>query len=383
MAHGMTHAQAPGAHHAERGTAARPWLDEAAIRERSAAVLGTGLIREAWKYTPIGGFLEAMEAAPGDTLPRLSGADQAGVVATPLASLGSDQLARVRQVIAGDLNHERHPLADLTLLRAAAGWLIEVSEPLSGPIEIHHPAVGLAPVFLLLGAQADATVIEHLQGGAFQSQLLHADVGPGARLQHHRAALHNNIGHYSLLSVRLARDAAYRLNQTLLGGKRRRAEIHVVVAERGADVDLTGAYLVEDGQHLDQHLVVEHRAGHGNSRQKFHGIGAGKGKSVFNGRIHIHPNAPQTDASLSNRNLALHPDAEMDTKPELEIYTDDVRCAHGATVGQLAPDSLFYLTARGIPEATARRLLSHGFVRECLAGPLTEASAARLMEALP
>jgi Fe-S cluster assembly protein SufD len=281
------------------------------------------------------------------------------------------------------LNHERHPLADLALLRAQSGWLVEVSGQVAEPIVVHYPGTGTAAVFLLLDAGAQVTLVEHLQTGGFQAQLLHADIGAGARLHHYRAALTKDVAHYSLLSVRLQRDAGYRLNQTMLGGKRRRAEVQVVLAEPGTDVDLAGAYLVEDGQHLDQQLVVEHRAGHSRSRQKFHGIGAGKGKSVFNGRIHIHPGAPQSDAALSNRNLALHADAEMDTKPELEIYTDDVRCAHGATVGQLAADSLFYLTARGIPEATARRLLAHGFLRECLAGPLAEAGTARLLEALP
>lgn len=145
---------------------------------------------------------------------------------------------------------------------------------------------------------------------------------------------------------------------------------------------MAGAYLVEQGQHLDQQFTVEHGAGHTRSRQQFHGIGAGKGRSVFNGRIHIHPGAPQADAVLSNKNLALHPEAEMNTKPELEIYTDDVKCAHGATVGQLSEESLYYLTTRGIPAEAARRLLSHGFVRECMHGPLAEAAAQRFMEVM-
>jgi Fe-S cluster assembly protein SufD len=280
------------------------------------------------------------------------------------------------------LNPERHPLADLSLLRARSGWLIEVSGEAAAPVEIHYPSGGTIPVFVLLAANASLTLVEHLHTGAFLSQVTHAELSHGARLTHHRAALEKDVAHYSLLSVRLDQDAGYQLNQSYLGGKRRRAEVHVMLDGPGSHAEMTGAYLVEDGQHLDQQLVVEHRAGRTTSRQKFHGIGAGKGKSVFNGRIHIHRDAPGSDANLSNKNLALHADAEMNTKPELEIYTDDVRCAHGATVGQMATDSLFYLTTRGIPEPQARMLLAHGFVRECMAGPLAEAAAARFMEAL-
>jgi Fe-S cluster assembly protein SufD len=136
---------------------------------------------------------------------------------------------------------------------------------------------------------------------------------------------------------------------------------------------------VSDGAHLDQQLVVEHRAGATRSRQRFHGIGAGKGTAVFNGRIHIHPGAPGADAALSNRNLALHPDAVIDTKPELEIYTDDVKCSHGATVGRLSEESLFYLCSRGLDPRQARRILCRAFIRECVTGALAEAAEAELL----
>ena len=107
---------------------------------------------------------------------------------------------------------------------------------------------------------------------------------------------------------------------------------------------------------------------------------------MFNGRIHIHHGADGSDALLSNRNLSLNPGAEINTKPELEIYTDDVRCAHGATVGQLSEESLFYLRSRGVNESAARALLCSGFLRECISGALTEQMreqvSARLIGAL-
>ena len=314
---------------------ARAWLDEREVRRRAGESLSAGLTRELWKYTPIKGFLESLADSTAGEAPALVNADQNGVRAVPLNALDAADEALVRRLAAERIDPERHPVADLALLRAANGWLIEVSGQISRPLEIHYPGSGVAPVFVLLAVNASLTLVEHLNGTGFLAQVTHVELAAGARLSHHRAALQKDVPHYSLHSIYLEQNAAYRLNQNCVGGKRRRSEVHVVLAGPGAEVDMAGAYLVEDGTHLDQQLVVEHRAGHTVSRQKFHGIGAGKGRSVFNGRIHIHRHAPQSDAVLSNKNLALHKDAEMNTKPELEIYTDDVRCAHGATVGQL------------------------------------------------
>lgn len=361
----------------------RGWLDEADLRRRAAASLATGMTRELWKYTPIRGFLDGLGAASTDApLPQLKNADQPGIRAVPLADLDDADEVRIGAIIATHLDAQRHPLADLALLRARNGWLIEVTGTTTAPLEIRHPTEGIAPVFLWLNPRAELTLVEHLETRDFLAQVTHAHLETGARLQHFRTAHDRDVPHYALLNVRLGREADYALTQSLVGGKRRRSDVHLVLDGPGTRADLSGAYLVEDGQHLDQQLVVEHRAGQSVSRQKFHGIGAGKGRSVFNGRIHIHRDSPGSDAALSNKNLALHPEAEMNTKPELEIYTDDVRCAHGATVGQMSAEALFYLTARGLSEAEARRLLSHGFVRECLRGPLADAAAARFREAL-
>ncbi len=362
---------------------ARPWLDDAALRQRAADALPAVVTRESWKYTPLGPFLESLAGAEaGRGQVEISGTDQAGVTATAFDDLSADQQSRLRQHLEGAMAPDRHAVADLALLRARNGWLVEIAAEIERPLDIHYPDAGMVPVVVLLHAHASVTLVEHLQTRAFLAQVTHIDIADGARLQHHRAALEADVGHYSLLNVRLAKHASYRLTQSATGGRRRRLETHVTLDGGGAEAELSGAYLVEDGQHLDQQLVIEHRHGHTRSHQKFHGIGAGKGRSVFNGRIHIHRHAPASDAQLSNRNLALHPEAEMNTKPELEIYTDDVRCAHGATVGRLSDDALFYLTARGIPEPEARRLLAYGFVGECLDGPLAETAVTRFRDAL-
>lgn len=367
----------------------RAWIDHERVRRRADEHLGSGMTRESWKYTPIKGFLEALRETPSEPAAQVVGGSQPGVRAVPFSALTAEDEVEIRRAIAGRLVPERHVLADLALLRARSGWWIEVSGDVSEPLEIQFPTQGIVPVFVRLGPNTSATLVERpwpessaTSERGLLAQVIHVELGSGARLVHERAALDRDRTHYAAVSVRLDHNARYRLGQSAVGSKRRRLEVHAVLDADGAELEMDGAYLVENGQHLDQQFLVEHRAGHTTSHQKFHGIGAGKSRSVFNGRIHIHPKAPQSDAALTNRNLALHADAEMNTKPELEIYTDDVRCSHGATVGRLDDDALFYLTARGIPEADARRLLAQGFVRECLSGQLAEAVLARFMEAL-
>ncbi len=367
---GIVDAEAPG------------WIDAAALRHRVGASLGSALTRESWKYTPLPALLEPLTEAEESSGPALEGADQAGIEAIPLNQLSPDHEAAVHRALGDRFDGARHAVADLSLLKARGGWLLRISGEVTQPLTVVHPPRGVSPLFVVLNANASVTLVERVNAEQFLSRVLIADLGDGARLSHFRADLDSHLPEYALLDVHLGASASYRLNHSSVGGRRRRNEIHVTLHGEGGDADLSGAYLVEDGCHLDQQLVVEHRAGRTRSRQKFHGIGAGKGRSVFNGRIHIHPGAPGSDAALSNRNLPMHVEAEMNTKPELEIYTDDVRCAHGATVGALSGDALFYLRARGLPEREARKLLAHGFVRECLAGPLADSAARRFLEAL-
>ena len=134
----------------------------------------------------------------------------------------------------------------------------------------------------------------------------------------------------------------------------------------GAELNMKGIFVVRDNSHVDNQMCVEHAVPNGESDQNFKGLAGERGKAVFNGRIHIHPGASGTNAGLSNKNLLLNPGAEINTKPELEIYNDDVKCAHGTTVGQLDAMQQFYLQSRGIPAAEAKRMLSLGFVNELL-----------------
>ena len=360
----------------------RPWLEDAVVHERVLRAWGTPATRELWKYTPINSMVEAFGQTPSDTGSRWEGLDQPGVRAVPFNGLAADDRDLVNTVLEGGLDTGRHLLADLALLRASDGMLVEVTGTPARPIEVAHGAPGTTVVILVVRPQSTVTLIERQTAPAFSAQVLLADVGRDARLDHHRSAFPDKVGLWSLAQTRVHDGAAYQLAQQALGGARGRLETHVVLSGRGASAELTGAYLGADGHHLDQQVTVEHEAPDTVSRQQFHGIGVGKSRNAFNGRIHIHPRATRSDAWLSNRNLALHVDAEMNTKPELEIYTDDVRCAHGATVGQLSADSLFFLTARGIPEPAARTMLAHAFLRECISGPLAEEGTVRLLGAI-
>jgi Fe-S cluster assembly protein SufD len=150
------------------------------------------------------------------------------------------------------------------------------------------------------------------------------------------------------------------------GGALTRNDIVVSLDAEGAECQLNGLYRVGGRQHVDFHTRIEHVQPHGTSREYFKGILDGRSRGVFNGRIHVHPGAQRTDSEQQNKNLLLSRDAEVDTKPELEIYADDVKCSHGATVGQLDADMLFYLRARGIDETSARGLLTYGFAQDVI-----------------
>jgi len=145
-----------------------------------------------------------------------------------------------------------------------------------------------------------------------------------------------------------------------------RNNVHPVLAGEGGECLINGLFLGTGRQHLDNFMHVEHAAPHCSSRQFYNGILDGQAHGVFHGRIVVHKAAQKTDAKQTNRNLLLNDDAQIDTKPQLEIYADDVKCTHGATIGQIEENALFYLRSRGISESEARKLLLLAFAEECL-----------------
>ena len=162
-------------------------------------------------------------------------------------------------------------------------------------------------------------------------------------------------------SVRLADRSRLHYSGFDLGGRLIRNDLDVCLAGKDADVDIGGLYVAGDGQHLDNHVRVDHAVGPARSAQEYRGILGGKCRCVWNGKAIVQPGADGTDAEQGNHNLLLSEHAEIDAKPELEIYADEVKCAHGTTVGQLDEDALFYLRTRGLDELDARNALTHAF----------------------
>jgi len=177
---------------------------------------------------------------------------------------------------------------------------------------------------------------------------------------------HLQTYNFSTLRIEQGRSSNVASHSLLLGGGLVRNNVHPVLASEGGECVINGLFIGGSRQHLDNYMLVEHRSPHCASRQFYNGILEGRAHGVFHGRIIVHKNAQKTDAKQTNRNLLLSDNAQIDTKPQLEIYADDVKCTHGATIGQIEEDALFYLRSRGIGEEDARRLLLQAFAGECL-----------------
>ncbi|HLY99414.1 MAG TPA: Fe-S cluster assembly protein SufD [Candidatus Angelobacter sp.] len=173
----------------------------------------------------------------------------------------------------------------------------------------------------------------------------------------------NNI---STLRIQQERSSNVSSHSILLGGGLVRNNVHPVLGGEGCECLINGLFMGNGSQHLDNYMLVEHASPHCSSRQFYNGILAGQSHGVFHGRIIVHKDAQKTDAKQTNRNLLLSDDALIDTKPQLEIYADDVKCTHGATIGKLEAAALFYARSRGLDEASARHLLLMAFANECL-----------------
>ena len=223
-----------------------------------------------------------------------------------------------------------------------------------------------------LDTHAQATVIEQFvstdeEQNVLFNQTTEAVVGDGAKLNHYRLnSEHESSLHFGGLYVDLNRDSQFESYQVLLGGQIKRLDILVNHNVGGSHCEMKGVYLPKNDQHVDIHSYIEHKAANCTTDETYRGIMADQSKAVFNGRIHILPDAQKTLAKLSNKNLLLSDKAQINAKPELEIYADDVQCAHGVTVAQLDDTAKFYLRSRGISAQEADIMLSFGFINELL-----------------
>ena len=218
---------------------------------------------------------------------------------------------------------------------------------------------------------SSATLIESFSsvndGRYFTNAVAEVVVKDGAHLEHYRLQRESkNAYHVSSTSAELGRSSRYDTRSINLGGQLSRHDVSVVMAHEGAETSVDGLYMVDSDQHTDTHSVIDHQQPHCTSHQLYKGILDGNGRAVFNGKVFVREGAQKTDAMQTNKNLLLSDKARIDTKPQLEIFADDVKCAHGAAVGQIDPEELFYLETRGINPELGRNLLTYGFAEEVI-----------------
>lgn len=365
---------------------------EAALARLDASGLPT-LRDEDWKYTDLSPLVEISNRwlSAGGQQPGSERLDEtirsitASIDATWLvirngaideqsldaASAGGLELSRL-----SDAPPTSPPELPLSYLNAALlhdGLRVRVGATLEKPLGIllidradSDAGVAQSWVDIDVAPGAAAEIIEyHASDGDeehYANSILSLRIGSGAAVQHvrlqRRALRHVQT---SRTSVALGRDATLDTASYDLGGRLIRNDLDIDLGHPGASATCDGLYLAGDGQHIDNHTRVDHRVGPATSSQEYRGILNGKCRCVWNGKAIVHEGADGTDATQANHNLLLSERAEIDAKPELEIYADDVKCSHGTTVGQLDESALFYLRSRGLDEIHARHVLTHAF----------------------
>ena len=372
---------------------------------------------EAWKYTNLRALeklsFEPSTAAPTvgiDSLPSLLAAGSGhprlvfvngflrpelsrcdglpdGVQLEGLGALLDRQPALAEALLTGMAGSDDLPLMALNAAMMADGALLRVGRGVSveQPIElVFFGAAGEAPLayhprlLVAMEENSQAALVEihsSLGDGVTLANLATTiRLDQGAQLDHVKLQDENESAfHLASLQARLGRDALYHGFGLALGAALSRNEAAIALDGSGGHCRLVGGYLMHGSQHCDNTTVIEHKAPNTSCREVFKGALDGKSRGVFQGKIVVHKDAQQTDGHQLSRALLLSEGAEIDAKPELEIYADDVKCSHGATAGEIDHDALFYLRSRGVPEARARALLIEAFLAETVEQGVPEA----------
>jgi len=390
------------------GSAASQAVRATALAELEAAGLPTPR-REDWRYTDLKPLVDVeLDFAPrGPDAAALAAAERAlaarcvtagaprlvfvdGHIVPQLGLLGPTSSGiEVRDLDAYWLQTDAargtrvstaaHPLAALNTAYAQSGaWLrvadgARIAEPLTVVIVASgaQKLVAQPRLVVEIGRGADVTIVQHVLDAAETDGWLNlvTDIAltEDSRLSLYRLQEHGyHHAHTSLLAVDLAARATASLGLFDLGGRLVRNDIDVQLREPGGALDLYGLLLAGEGQHVDDHTRIDHIAPDTRSNEAFRGLIGRRGRGVFNGKVVVHRGARGIDAHQSSDNLLLSDQAEIDTKPELEIYSDDVKCSHGSTVGELDAEHLFYLRSRGIDEPYAREILTTAFAATVL-----------------
>ena len=279
-----------------------------------------------------------------------------------------------------NFNGNQNPFLALNtaLMNSGFSLIVEPDSIIEKPIQIIHLTTALSDQFMnhprlvvQIGRNSQAALVEHYIGETkipyFVNPVTQVSINENASLNYIRILEEDVFGcHTATTNYILKNDA--RLNTTSFssGAKLFRHDIKLDFAGDGSEAVFNGLCLTEDQQHHDQHVIVDHQQNFCQSRQLFKYILAEKSSGVFNGKVVVRKNTKQTDADQSNRNLLLNPSALMNANPQLEILSDDVKCSHGSSTGELDDDAIFYLRTRGIDSETAKSLLIHGFANEII-----------------
>jgi Fe-S cluster assembly protein SufD len=399
----------------ERGTAAREpsWIRhvrKAAIS--SFAELGFPTTRhEEWKYTSVAPLARIRFARAG------SGPNGVSAEALAPATLGEAACAGLvfvdghyapqhssfrslpNGVIAGGLGaalkadptslephlarytrHEEHPFVALNTAFIEDGAFVRVpkGQVLNEPIHLLYvstgsgtPTVSHPRNLIIVDDESQAMIVESYVGLGrdvyFTNAVTEIVGGRNAVIDYYRFERESEGAfHIATVQARLDRSSSFTSHAIDLGGALVRNDLNAMLAAEGVECILNGFYMTKGQQHVDNHTRIDHVKPHCNSRELYKGVLDGRSRGVFNGKIYVHRDAQKTDAKQTNKNLLLSEDAVINTKPQLEIYADDVKCTHGSTIGQLDQDAIFYLCSRGIGRQTARSLLTYAFASEMI-----------------
>jgi Fe-S cluster assembly protein SufD len=320
----------------------------------------------------------------GSYSPALSTAGHmpAGASIGSLASVLHESLPGIESYLARIAAFERQPFTALNTAFLIDGALIQIPPRVVVEKPIHvlfvstrHAAdratMSHPRVLVVMGEASQASVVETYAGpdGAayFTNAVTEIVLGENAVLEHYKLQ-HEGMQayHVGALHVRAQRNANCTSHSISFGGSLVRNDVVAVLDGEGAECTLNGLYLAGERRLVDNHTTIDHAKPHCGSREVYKGVLADRARGVFNGKIIVRPDAQKTDAKQTNRALLLSEDAQINTKPQLEIFANDVRCTHGAAVGQLDDEAVFYLRSRGLSEGDARRLLIHAFAADVL-----------------
>lgn len=394
--------------------ARKPWLNT--LRADAAMHFAAGGFPtrrvEQWKYTDLGPIAQAHFAEPltmvegALALPAANAPHRAifvdGRFRADLSTLDglayrvlslAQHLTEAEPHLGTLARPESEPLTALNTMLFEDGLFIDIAEGVAGGLlELVSIAVDPGRPFafhprhmIRVGAGASLTVIETAtgRGQCLHNPVFEITVAEGAILTHGRMLQEDaTVFHLSTIYATIAGGGTYDNFTVAAGPRLTRNEIHAALTGPKASCHMNGAQMAADGQHVDTTTLLDHAAPDCASRQTYKTVLTGRSRGVFQGKIHVHRVAQRTDGYQMNQALLLSEDAEMDSKPQLEIYADDVKCSHGATIGALDADSLFYLRTRGIPEAQATAMLVEAFLHEAVETVTDETLRGALTRAL-